>query len=374
MGNRSSMSLFAAPWEAAIKPTFIRSRSGGRFLVVYRRRRKEAEGLGAALRDLRALRYDPPGHAKQGARRTTFQSALEQCEQFLAAARAAGYATRPVQLFYALSQAGRALVAASPLVANSAWRVSGHGLTVDTNAVNVADVAVTVTKAGLFPSVAAALGTGCLVRGEPVALRDLWPLLPESIQVPLTADILPSVLMFSQDGWPEARVFSGATIAWIPAGVKDLYGDDPARVQEHLSRYPALRECTLRLPQPAGRAEWSSPSPFGLSLDVQWVTGSPPQLLHARRTLDDLGVMTCKAADDYVITPAIGSMSAGLHPFLALWAVLLGLSSLARYEPAAWSKMIDIDKSAEANAVENLLNEAINSVSEAALHLLAGFQ
>ena len=58
--------------------------------------------------------------------------------------------------------------------------------------------------------------------------------------------------------------------------------------------------------------------------------------------------MSYKAADDFVITPAIGSMSAGLHPFLALWAVLLGLSSLARYEPAAWSKMIDIDASAEA--------------------------
>jgi hypothetical protein len=58
--------------------------------------------------------------------------------------------------------------------------------------------------------------------------------------------------------------------------------------------------------------------------------------------------MSYKAADDFVITPAIGSMSAGLHPFLALWAVLLGLSSLARYKPAAWSKMIDIDTSAEA--------------------------
>ena len=115
------------------------------------------ERVGAALRDLRALRYDPPGQAKQGARRTTFQSALEQCEQFLAAARGAGYATRPVQLFYALSQAGCALVAASPRIGNQAWRVSGHGLTANTNAAAVADVAVTATKAGLFPSVAAAL-------------------------------------------------------------------------------------------------------------------------------------------------------------------------------------------------------------------------
>ena len=97
-------------------------------------------------------------------------------------------------------------------------------------------------------------------------------------------------------------------------------------------------------------------------------------MLHDKRTLDDLGVVSYKAADDFVVTPAIGSMSAGLHPFLALWAVLLGLSSLARYEPAAWSKMIDIDTSAEANAIENLLDEAISSVPDAALHLLASFR
>jgi len=210
---------------------------------------KGVEPMGAALRDLRALRYDPPGHAKAGARRTTFQSALEQCEQFLAAARDAGYATRPVQLFYALSQAGRALVAASPRIGNQAWRVSGHGLTANTNAATVADIAVTATNAGLFPSVAAALGIGCLVPGAPVALRELWPLLPESVLVPLTADALLPVLMFSQAGWPEATVFTGAQIGWIPGRVKDLYGDDPARVQEHLILYPALKECTLRLSQ-----------------------------------------------------------------------------------------------------------------------------
>jgi hypothetical protein len=67
-------------------------------------------------------------------------------------------------------------------------------------------------------------------------------------------------------------------------------------------------------------------------------------------------------------------MSTGLHPILAVWAVLLALSSLARYEPATWSKMIDIDRSAEANAIEHLLDEAINSVPAAVLHLLTTFR
>lgn len=63
-------------------------------------------------------------------------------------------------------------------------------------------------------------------------------------------------------------------------------------------------------------------------------------------------------------------MTSGLHPMLALWAVFLGLSSLARYEPAAWSRIIDIDRSAEANAIEHLMDEGIETVPAVVFHLL----
>ena len=105
---------------------------------------------GKVLRSLRALRHDPPGYAKQGARRTMFQSSLNQCEQFLDAASRSGVATKPVQLFYGLSQAGRAIVA-EPRVGNQAWQVSGHGLTAGTSASGAADATVTAAKNGLFP-------------------------------------------------------------------------------------------------------------------------------------------------------------------------------------------------------------------------------
>jgi len=99
-----------------------------------------------------------------------------------------------------------------------------------------------------------------------------------------------------------------------------------------------------------------------MGLSVEWRSGTPPLVLAASKTLDDLGVACYRSADDCLVTPAIGSMAVGLHPFLALWAVLLALSSLARYEPATWSKMIDIDRSAEANPIEHLLEEAAESV------------
>lgn len=62
-------------------------------------------------------------------RRRVFAAALEQAEQFLKAAEVVGFATRPVQLFYAVSQAGRAIAAAR---AREPWRIVGHGASVKT--------------------------------------------------------------------------------------------------------------------------------------------------------------------------------------------------------------------------------------------------
>lgn len=326
---------------------------------------------GKVLRSLRALRHDPPGYAGQGARRTMFQSSLNQCEQFLDAAGTTGFATRPVQLFYALSQAGRAIVAASPRVGNQEWRVSGHGLTAGTGTTVAADVTVMATGSGLFQSVASAMGVESLVPDEPVALRELWPLLPETVDVPLTEDVMLPALLFFQAGWPEGNTVERAQLDWIPSKVFDLYGLDRAPVKEHLDHYPALRDSVLSASLPAG-VDWRSEK-FGMGLTIEWQGGTPPMSTDLK-TLDDLGVARYRSADDTLVTPAIGSMATGLHPLLALWAVLLALSSLARYEPASWSKMIDIDRSAEAVSIEHLLEEATDSVPAAVLHLLTTFR
>jgi hypothetical protein len=63
--------------------------------------------------ELRLSRADPPGlAADDDARRTIYGSALQQFEELLAAAQAVGPASQPLLLFYALSQGGRAIVAA----------------------------------------------------------------------------------------------------------------------------------------------------------------------------------------------------------------------------------------------------------------------
>ncbi len=79
---------------------------------------------------LRALRQHPPGLAAEDEdRRAIFGAALEQSEQFFAAAVAAGPQTRGLLLFYGVSQAGRALRAAQQQDGDWA-RAGGHGITV----------------------------------------------------------------------------------------------------------------------------------------------------------------------------------------------------------------------------------------------------
>ncbi len=55
-------------------------------------------------------------------------------------------------------------------------------------------------------------------------------------------------------------------------------------------------------------------------------------------------------------------MKDALNPFIAWWAVLFALSMMARYEPSNWAGMISIDSSSDANAIENLLDQALGAL------------
>ena len=76
---------------------------------------------------VRALRASPPGLATDGDRRRVFGAALEQFEQLLRAAEVSGPASAPLPLFYALSQAGRA-IAAARMTDPQRWDYFGHGI------------------------------------------------------------------------------------------------------------------------------------------------------------------------------------------------------------------------------------------------------
>ena len=313
--------------------------------------------MNGTWRELRGLRADPPGYAKSGGRRSTFQASLEQSEQFMAAAAGADYATRPVQLFYGLSQAGRALIAASPRIGNQAWDVHGHGMSVVPSGPLAADATVKAASSGLFVSVAQALGVDAPAPEEPITVAELWPLILYSAFMPLTTDAPFPLMLFTPYGGTQA------TLSWAPEHIGsecagDVLGESRLKVLAYLKRYPSLQGVQLtgnyNDPPPVSKSDGP-----GYQINIEF-----PQ---EPATGDSAGLGARMAfqiedRDFFVVTPTVGSMTTPLHPLLAWWGVLLALSSLARYEPARWSKMIDVDSSFEANAIESLLDRAVDAV------------
>ncbi|WP_432990936.1 YaaC family protein [Dactylosporangium sp. CA-233914] len=319
-------------------------------------------------RDLRSLRHDPPGHANgngRGTRRATFQAALEQCEQFVRAAGGADPATRPLQLFYAMSQGTRAVVTASPRIGAN-WRIHGHGLSTVTDTTVLPDVTVSANGDGLFQALARVLDFPALVPQEHVRLGDLWPMIPESINAPLDKTETLSAIMFWPGPWPPHHRVYTAKLAWVRHAVRHRYDRDQQGLAQHFARYPALRGLSWT----AGRDVPWQVHDFAANLDVQFelVDGKQPAILQPGSRLGARYVG--QVENEVFITPPAGSMTGPLHPILAWWAVLLALSSLARYEPASWVKMIDVNASPHATAIEHLLDEAIGQIPRMLLSML----
>jgi hypothetical protein len=310
-------------------------------------------------RRLRQMRYTAPNRVRKGERRDLYQASLEQSEQFMRAAEDADYATRPVHLFYALSQASRALVAASPLIGHHEWRVQGHGLSSNTNSKTLGEVTVEPDKDGLFVSLAQALGVKPLAAGETTPLSVLWPVIPETLHTPLDGEATHSGLLFYADGILPAGPHRSATVYWLRKPAVEAHGQDVASFQQFLAGYPSLRAATAQL-DPYGKPLIQDvDGVFRVLLEWDERRLATPLLTDDPRSVE---AMTYDGSDDWVVTPAVGSMTSPLHPMLAWWAVLLALSTLARYEPATWSQMININSSGVASSVEHLLDQALKKI------------
>lgn len=82
----------------------------------------------SAWERLRASRSKRPGRATAGARAKTYSTALEQAQQMFRAAQEVGPQTRPLLVFYGLSQAGRAIAASAVDLKGESWNLVSHGI------------------------------------------------------------------------------------------------------------------------------------------------------------------------------------------------------------------------------------------------------
>jgi hypothetical protein len=324
---------------------------------------------------LRSLRASPPGRAARGERRETFGAALEQSEQLFLAAGQVGVQSRPLLVFYGLSQAGRAIAAASTAAGNDDWRLSGHGIRVLGLQGPQRPVAgVTVRdepgKGAAFTTMCRLLGAGSLT--EPVPLGELWPLIPDVARFPLPGATGLAPLAVS----PHPPVLTGdalrvdvgplpASLAAPPVpgetdwqvGDRDWPGERQA-LRDHLVDYPGLTG--FGLVSPDG-------NPVGFVADGPVHVRAPLVLRPSdgEHTPGDwLRSRTFESRGELMAFPSLRRGDPPQHPLMVWWAVTHALSMLARYEPRRWAHAVSPDSSGDAVALEHLLAEALVSLPE----------
>jgi hypothetical protein len=305
----------------------------------------------------------PPGLAgSDQARRATYAAALQQFDDLMEAARVVGPVSRPLPLYYAVHQAGKAIAAAWTA---GNWRVVGHGLAQDTaeryRAAWQADVLqfrVKPRAGGVFNAVATALGTS--LTGN-VEMGAVWSALPE-VSPPCEDGRWLAALPVTPAAY--ATNTSDALLGYVCIrGQPDM--PDPASVNSLLARYPdaqGARAATYNGQLQGTATEW------GLGIAVSWPADRP-----ASRSLDPPVPLASHVAfrlplyrrtTERWLVPEVGDGSDRLSPVLLWWVLLHGLSLLARYEPAAWGAALDLDSSPIADPLAELLDQALEIVPD----------
>jgi hypothetical protein len=345
-------------------------------------------------RDIRALRAIPTGmaarHDKRGA---TFRAALRQAEELASAANAAGHASSALPLFYAVEQIGFAISAAQ----RTDLYPTTHGLkfSLDHRERNILLGCVEPTsEKGTFQATCDALRSSQLAGSA--ELGALWAANPDlrSIPIPSTygswlrpIDHMLGVRVLgaggpAQDPETVTTTTGGRITLQVP-----VPGETVAEVEAALQAYPTLRTArgmvagtdgdTFGQPddkivresygnEPVPRASVGWPAPAQMSyaeyLRLQ-------DSLFSIVEVDPTYPMNPIPHEIGFALPTVGGDSA-LHPLMLWWAMLLALSSLVRYHPAAWTAALNPDSSELAVYLEQLLDVAETRVPERMLRAL----
>ncbi len=305
-----------------------------------------------------AHRGPPPRRAAADPRRSTYTAALAQFEELLAAGRTATSASRPLPLFYAMSQAGRAISAARSA---ERWRLRLHGLGAPELTPDVLDVRVHRTPAkgpdddqvDSFTGVGLATGTQAFA--EVATLGEMWRAIPQAAEL-LPSSKLPTPLLLVPD------VPEGPLVPWQRVeGTVVGYDGEPDDFLGHISsHFPSA--AGVRIIQPQGIAHALAFSEHGYGLRVWWQAHSPDVEGHVR-TLTRIG--KGHGFEPRWLRPSVGG--AAPSELLSWWALLFGLSMLARYEPAGWMKALTLDASVLAAPLQELLGQALERVPDLVL-------
>jgi hypothetical protein len=318
-----------------------------------------------SLYGIRATRASPPGFARDDdERRRVYGAALAQFDELIAASAAVGPASRPLPLFYALSQAGRAIAAAH---AKTAWSLRLHGLSsqelsVATLDIEVSRMAATGKDESSVDSVTGvADATGSEVFAKAATIGALWSSLPEVFDLlpaSFSRELIPVRLALEPD--PEG-IRGRIDQAHLYAVAIDCDGT-PDELDKDLSEnYPTSVGMNAYRPfqgQPVMRVF----THMGSGLVVRWNREA------ARDAGLDRDVAALERDGWSWLRPSVSGVA--LSSLLTWWTLLFGLSMLARYEPAGWMRALDYGSSELAAPLAGLLDIGVTRVPELILGAL----
>lgn len=335
----------------------------------------EADRATESWRTVRAFRARPPKvftRTLKGRRGSVFHAGLEQAQQQFSAAAAVGYESRPLNLFYGLAQAGRAIAAISPrLRGEAAWEGDQHGLHFSTGYgenLGFLNAPIDVRPSGhdLFSRVSLAVGAGS-AEGA-VTLNELLSCLPELNSRYGPFQDYPAARLSQGSGYGNPFAMGPPHEVGLLTGLTHDGNLLPEQAELVWSAYPAL----AGLPRPRRRLD---------DPDLVQVTGTPGQVHVDVNRVEDavLHHGTWHPAGSVIyrgkrwLLPFIGTPRFAPQPLTVWWLILYACSVMSRYDASRWTKLLELRHDSNASLVEHVLDLALDAVPDviaAALHSL----
>jgi hypothetical protein len=271
-------------------------------------------------------------------------------------------------LFYALSQAGRVVAAAR--AGDSVWRLHGHGLrwVPAGGSGSVLERQVEPLEAGAFQTVAAATGSGAMT--DRVELGALWSAIPD-LMLPTppgrkSSWPLPLIVWIEHEWESHAARLGSSALRAVVIGLRDP--SSPTSIKAELQHYPTAADGVPEsIPATEGPRVVTSVVPgVGEGPVVKWNVG---RTVPERRKRTDEVALPYRASGARYALPRVGDQDF-LSPLMLWWALLFGLSNLARYEPDTWVGALDVDRSGLALPIEVALDEALSAIPHLVLEAL----
>ncbi|WP_369192421.1 YaaC family protein [Streptomyces sp. R08] len=329
----------------------------------------DAPDLRFALRYRRTSLVEKTLLKDSSARRKSFSAALQQFEEQMEAAKIVTSATRPINLYYGLVQAGLAITAAHT---PEKWSFSKHGLKVLDMRPNLPGVTIGPDGDGAFQFVARATGSGHLPGA--VTLGELWASLPDLCAFPFKGSTSPIALELYSETYAEDLEHGPAHFRAEIAVNTDMpeQADRESWFRTTMAQYPAMSNAQLWDGSDAAFKEMQK-GRFLVGVGVPVPHGKPARDV----SKEEIEAFFNGLAPQYrfererFLRPPVGhEQTPPPSPLMTWWLLLYTFSMLSRYQPRKWTEILDLDKSPNAAVVEHALEIALDTLPHLVLEAL----